>query len=192
MKTKKIAALACTAAFALCLAGCSSDDASKNAETAESEQGAAAIEQESSEAVTLDQEVSVGQMTAMVSAEWTEEAFDYPKILLYTIDDDVFFGVSLSESESAFGGIDKEISNYYSSAENMDWENFEAAAYGERIVDDLPCYFMTASKDYDNNGETVRTTTYHAYIVAEDDLYWNVSANDWDLLNQILDTVTIA
>lgn len=185
MKMKKIAAFTCAAAFALCLAGCGSNDENKDAETAEPEQEAA-------EVVELDKEVSVGQMTAMVSSEWTEEALDYPRILLYTIDGDPFFGASLSEGESAFAGIDKEISNYYFGAENMGWKNFEAAAYGERIVDDLPCCFMTVSRDYDNNGEIVRTTTYHAYIVAEDNFYWDVSSNDWDLLNQILDTVTIA
>lgn len=193
MKMKKVAALACAAALTLCLAGCSSENADKSGENAEPEQKATEVEQEATEAVTLDKEVSVGRLTAMVSSEWAEEQ-DAEESIIFLVEGDVFFGVSLTSCENnlPYSGIERQVANYEAVKDNMGWKNFEAAAYGSGTVDGLPCDFMTTSYDYDNNGEIIRAVTYHAYIVAEDGDYWIISSTDWDLLNQILDTVTIA
>lgn len=193
MKMKKIAAFACAAAFALCLAGCGSNDESKDAETAEPEQEAAEVEQDAAEAVALDKEVSIGRLTAMVSSEWTEEQ-PIEETLNYFIEGDKFFGLCINSQEGcAYKGIEEYINLQNLASEKMGWENFLAMSYGEDTVDGLPCEFMAASRDYDNDGEIIRATTYSAYVFTkEDGDYWIVSSNDWDLLNQILDTVTIA
>lgn len=182
MKMKKIAAFACAAAFALCLTGCGSNDA----ETTEPEQEAA-------EAITLDKEVSVGRLTAMVSSEWTEEQLA-EMTLNYSIEGDKLFGLGITSEEGyAYEGIEEYMNLQNLVSERMGWENFLAMSYGESTVDGLPCEFMAASRDYDNDGETIRATTYSAYVFTEEGGdYWIVSSTDWNLLNQILDTVTIA
>lgn len=195
MRFTKVATVAFSAALALCLAGCGSNEAQRpEADSAETE--ASEAEAASVELPELDEEVTLGSITYRIPSGWVGEApIEGENLLNYNTTDFSGEKPALSvceQKEIMFSSIEQAMDDKASMVDVMGWKNFSIEACGERLVDGLPCYSMVSSSDFeDENGKTFRPYTYTSYVVGEEG-YWQFDSNDWDFLNAVLDTVTIA
>lgn len=196
MRFSKIATIALSAAFALCLASCGSGE-SQQAESDSTETEASEAESDSPKLPELEEEVTLGSITYRIPSGWVGRTAPAEGVTMidYNMLDASEEKPALSvceQSELEFSSIEQEMELKASMTDIMGWKNFNIEACGERLVDGLPCYLMASSSDFeDENGETYRPYTYTAYVVGESG-YWQFDSSDWDFLNAVLDTVTIA